>query len=241
MNRLAAALLLTGAASATAACPGARFTDPTERYPHCVLGDCIEYGGLSWTRDDEALTLALPTHRVFEDLAPRCADINQDGAPDLVVVESDANAGAALTVYTIGGGAGARRLTKLAATRPIGTRFRWLAPAGIADFNADGRPDIAYVDRPHLAKTLRFVTLLDDRLVEIASLPGVSNHRIGEPFISGGTRDCGEGPEVILADAAWRRILAISLTGSGPTTTDLGPNQGQAAFKAALACQALPR
>jgi hypothetical protein len=42
---------------------------------------------------------------------------------------------------------------------------------------------------------------------EIASAPGFSNHRIGENFVTGGLRDCGNGPELVLPDAAWRQTL----------------------------------
>jgi hypothetical protein len=43
----------------------------------------------------------------------------------------------------------------LAATPHIGSANRWLAPIGAADLDGDGRVEIAYVDRPHLARTLR--------------------------------------------------------------------------------------
>ena len=41
-----------------------------------------------------------------------------------------------------------------------------------------------------------------DRVVEIARQAGLTNHRIGEDFITSGLRDCGAGAEVVLANAA---------------------------------------
>jgi hypothetical protein len=43
----------------------------------------------------------------------------------------------------------------LASTPWIGQRFRWLAPVAAADLDGDGAMELAYVDRPHLARTLR--------------------------------------------------------------------------------------
>ena len=96
----------------------------------------------------------------------------------------------------------------IAATPYIGRSNRWLASIGIADFNGDGDIDIAYIDRPHLAKTLRVRTHKNGKLTEAANITGLSNHRIGDSFISGGIRTCGETPEMITADAAWKSIIS---------------------------------
>ena len=109
---------------------------------------------------------------------------------------------------------------RITATPAIGQAFRWLAPLGAADLDGDGRVEIAYVDRPHLAKTLR-IWRYDPTartLNEVAQAPGVSNHRIGWAHIPGGLRNCGTGPEMILADADWQSILALRLTKGGQIT-----------------------
>lgn len=107
-----------------------------------------------------------------------------------------------------------KRFEKLAATPYIGRPFRWLAPAGIADFDGDGVKDVAYVETPHIGGILRIWSFRDNQPREIASAPGYSNHRIGENFITGGVRDCGNGPELVLPDAGWSRTL-LSWYGGG--------------------------
>ncbi len=208
---LVMSLWLMGASPGTAAdiVTEARFTEPTTRYPHGVLGDSIEYGALELTvksadaeRRRRTLMIRLPEDRVFEDLSPRLVDINSDSTPEVVVVESHDQLGAQLAIYNARG-------EKIAATPHIGTRFRWLAPIGAADLDGDGYVEIAYIDRPHLAKTLRIWRFKGDGLTEIASLSELTNHRIGEDFITGGVRDCGNGPELIVASADWQEIVSV--------------------------------
>ncbi|MEX5726981.1 hypothetical protein Ga0609869_000334 [Rhodovulum iodosum] len=220
-----AALSAPGAAEITAA----QFAEPTTRYAHGVLGDAVEYGALRLeTRDGRSLLIRLPESRVFEDLAPRLADLDGDASPEVVVVESDAARGARLSVY---GEAGL-----IDATPFIGQPFRWLAPAGIADLDGDGATEIAYVDRPHLARVLRIWRYAGGRLTEIARADGLTNHRIGDDFISGGLRDCGDGPEILLATPDWSEIVAARLERGRIETRALGRPASERGFAAARAC-----
>ena len=226
---------------------GAEYAGPTRDYPHGVLGDDEEWSALSIEvrrqRGSEGslfqghLTLTYnidaPENMVFEDTAPRLWDITGDGSPEVVVVLSHQNYGAQLAVIGLVDG----ELSYIASTPTIGTRFRWLAPVGAADFDEDGHIEIAFVDRPHLARTLRVWRYTPNGFGEIATLPGVTNHRIGEDFISGGVRDCGDGPEMIVADAKWRSVQAVRLTNAGLSARPLkAPATGEG-FADALACR----
>ena len=231
MTRLRAALLGTLLATPLAAqeITTARFTEPTSRYGHAILGDDIEYGALEIEVAGQGVVRArLPKHHVFEDLAPRLWDVTGDGAPEVVVVETDMARGAALAVYGPMG--------KITETPHIGRSNRWLAPVGAADLDGDGTVEIAYVDRPHLAKILRVWRFRDGTLEPLAELEGFTNHRIGEKFISGGMRDCGEGPEMVLATADWRSLVAIRFDGAKFAVREIGPHEGPESFDAALAC-----
>lgn len=207
----------------------AEFTDPTRRYAHGVLGDDVEYGALVLYRAGGPITVRLPSSQVFEDLAPRLVDIDADVAPEVMVVISDAQKGAQLAIYDADG-------TKIAATPHIGTRFRWLAPIGAVDLDGDGHTEVAYIDRPHLAKTLRIWRFRDGALEAVGSTPGLTNHRIGEDFITSGIRDCGQGPEVVTANANWSRIMVSTLTDGQIQTRDIGAFDPVTRLGPALAC-----
>ncbi len=153
----------------------------TSRYAHAVLGDAIEAGCLVVEDDSGAFhLLELPESQVFEDLIPRIADVDGNGINDVVVVRSDASSGAALAIYTLNNNA----VEQLAATPPIGTAFRWLAPVGISDFNNDGRLDVAYVQTPHIGGILKVWSITNNGFELIAERRGFSNHGIGSSRVS---------------------------------------------------------
>ena len=215
----------------------AQYSEPTTRYGHDILGDAAEWGALQLTVDEcfdcatrliRTITIRLPANRVFEDTAPRLVDVDGDGMPEVMVVESDLTRGARLAIYDDGG--------LMAATPFIGTRNRWLAPLGAVDLDGDGLIEIAYIDRPHLAKTLRIWRFDDGTLTPVADQPGLTNHRIGENFISGGIRTCAGPPEIITANANWTRLIASTLSNGKIVTRDIGPFTGPASFTAGLTC-----
>lgn len=221
---------------ATSACAetivSAEYADPTDRYAHGILGDAIEWGALRLTTDVGPRTFQLPIDRVFEDTAPRLADLDGDGRPEVIVVETRASQGAQLAIYDETG--------KIASTPHIGRTNRWLAPIGAADLDGDGTMEVAYIDRPHLAKTLRVWRFVDGALIPVADLPGLTNHRIGETDIGGGIRDCGQGPEMITANANWSRVMATTLKDGQLRARDIGAHVDRSSFAAALACDLLP-
>lgn len=218
----------------------AEYTEPTTRYDHGVLGDDVEWGALALTIDKcwgcdgnnlTRVTIRLPETRVFEDIAPRIF-MDNEGATLVAVVESDLSLGARLAIYAPDG---------LYAAAPfIGRAHRWLAPVAVADLDGDGYIEIAYIDRPHLAQTLRVFRLIGDGakgvLEEVATAPGFTNHRIGWDFIPGGLRDCGDEPEMIIASGDWRDVMAVRFDGTALHSTRLGAYSGPESLTAALAC-----
>ena len=218
---------------ATSACAdtilSAEYAAPTDRYAHGILGDAIEWGELRLTTDSGTRVFTLPRDRVFEDVAPRLADLDGDGTPEVIVVETLNTAGAQLAVYDATG--------KIAATPHIGRTNRWLSPIGAGDLDGDGQIEIAYIDRPHLAKTLRVWRFSDGQLRHVADLGGLTNHRIGEADIGGGLRNCGQGPEMITASADWTQVMATVLRDGNLTTRAIGPHRDRSSFAAALACE----
>jgi hypothetical protein len=122
------------------------------------------------------------------------------------------------------------------ATPYIGQRHRWLAPLGGADLDGDGFVELAYVDRPHLAKVLRVWRYREGAFREVAAAEGLTNHRIGWDHIPGGIRECGQGPEMITADRDWGRVMASRLTGGRIETRALGGYSAEA-MASAMACR----
>lgn len=214
----------------------ASFAEPTDRYDHGALGDAIEWGALKIrvdmcigceTRMVRDYLIRLPETRVFEDVVPRIIDVG-DAVQLVMVVESDLSKGARLALYDEGG--------MVAATPFIGQRDRWLAPVGAADFDGDGNIEVAYIDRPHLAKTLRIWRYQDGALSEIASLPGLTNHRIGEADIGGGVQICAGVPQMVLASGDWARVMVVGFENGAFVARDAGPHLGRQSLNAALKC-----
>lgn len=231
------------AGPAVAGVISAEFTEPTARYGHGILGDEIEYGALLLRyrnnqsqpmKQDAVLrrgsvTIRLPLDHVFEDIAPRLVDIDGDGDFEVMVVETDVAKGAQLAIYDETG--------KIAATPHIGRTHRWLAPIGAADLDGDGHVEIAYIDRPHLARLLKIWRFKNGKLTLVAERGGLTNHQIGQDYISGGIRDCGKGVQMITTNADWSKIVASEFDGAKIRSTVIGKHKNHASFARALKCR----
>lgn len=223
------ALMLPGPGALAQALDGARYAEPTARYDHAILGDALEWGALILRPSGAGdIVIRLPQTRVFEDTAPRIVDLGA-GRQAALVVETDLRLGARIALYDGDG---------LVAAGPfIGQAHRWLAPLGAADLDGDGQLEIAYVDRPHLARILRVWRYVPGQIAlsEVAQGAGLTNHRIGWDYIAGGLRDCGAGAEMITADSAWSSIVSSRVTGAGIKSRRLGRYDADR-MTAAMAC-----
>lgn len=184
---------------------------PTDRYAHGVLGDAIEAAALKVEAvSGQILTFELPEDSVFEDIAPRLADLDGDGRDDeVIVVRSYADAGAAVAVFGIRDG----RLARIAESPAIGRPNRWLNPVGAADFDGDGRAEIAAVRTPHIGGILMIYRIVGDRLIEAGRQPGFSTHAIGSTVLGmAAVLDVdGNGiADIVLPDQTRRVLHAVS-------------------------------
>lgn len=187
--------------------------EPTTRYAHGVLGDAIEAGGLAAElADGRVLEIRLPADSVFEDRYPRLADLDGDGDDEILVVRSYLDRGAALAVIK----AEADGLRIVAETRALGRANRWLNPIGVADFDGDGRPELALVETPHIGGVLKLYRWRDGQLTAAISQPGVSNHGIGSRALGlSAILDAnGDGvPDLLLPDQSHLRLLVLTHAG----------------------------
>lgn len=207
----------------------ARLGSPTDRYDHDILGGIPRWTALAITalacgacRGGRATySFALPDDMVFEDIAPRLWDVTGDGRPEVVVVETALALGARLAVWGFDSDG---TITRLATTDFIGTPHRWLAPVAAGDLDGDGRIELAYVDRPHLARDLVIVRLAGPELREVARATGFTAHRIGDRSITAALRSCGGGrAELILPDATWSQLMALRLTSGRIEARQIAP------------------
>ncbi len=214
----------------------AHYVDPTTVYGHGALKGG-EYAALEVTLQSGTKLRLRHENAVFEDTAPRLYDLTGDGAPDLVTVVSDFQRGARIQLFRLHGEA----LQPFAATAPIGQAHRWLAIAGIADFNGDGLPEIAYIDRPHLAKTLKLISISVDGtttvLTPLAEAAGLTNHHFGAAEIEGGVRTCpGQLPVIVTADADWQQIVETRFRDGVLISTPVGEYTGAESYADYLSC-----
>ncbi|MCJ8332852.1 MAG: VCBS repeat-containing protein [Epibacterium sp.] len=217
----------------------AGYTRETDEYGHNVLGPLRDAKGLTiHVRRGGAQVVGqtcpvghwLSEGFVFEGVKPVLRDLTRDGLPEIITTVSSQAEGARVSVFD-------RHGNHIASTPPIGTRFRWLGLIGAEDFDGDGYMEIAYIDRPHLAKILRIWRFRNGAFEQVASMPGLTNHRIGEDFMTSGIRDCGQGPQIVTANANWSRIMVSTFDGDQIQTRDIGAFDPKLGLSAALACE----
>ena len=193
---------------------------PTTRYAHAALGSTVHAGSLhalvaTTSGQMREVVYRLPGHRVFEDRVPRLVDLDGDGRDEILLVEADAVRGAALVVLSV---PHEQQGWMVMARSPFaGAAFRWLNPVGVADFDGDGRPDIASVTTPHLGGVLTLYHFRPPQLVPYAQWRDVSNHRYGEleQQLAVIVAQPGKRPAIIVPTLQYGALQAVRWTGAG--------------------------
>jgi FG-GAP-like repeat len=191
---------------------------PTSRYPHKALGSPIHAATLHVkTASDQNVVYTLPFHRVFEDLTVRLHDIDGDGRDEMIVIESDALRGSAIVVLGLRllpakpGFKASATIIELARSAHTGGTFYWLNPVGVADFDGDGKLDIASVTTPHVGGVLTLYHYSPPKLEPFAKAMDTSNHRMGDPEqnLAVIVDLPGKRPTVILPDMSLKALHAL--------------------------------
>lgn len=185
--------------------------EPTLRYRHGVLGDNVEAEALKVRlRDGRTLTHTLPEDSVYEDLEPRIIDL--DGEEAVLVVRSYLDSGAAIAVYRIV----ENKIQPEGEAYPIGLSHRWLNPAGAADFDGDGRTEIAAVVTPHLSGVLTIYQLDGDVFRKDAARSGYSTHFIGSTVLAMSVvldANSDGVPDIVLPSLDRERLAVVTFAG----------------------------
>jgi hypothetical protein len=207
--------MLTAPASAIGDITAAWYSQPTSRYRHGALGDTIEGGALvAQTKDGLKATFKLPETEVFEDIAPRLADLDGDGISEIVTVLSSFSGGASVTIFGFSGGT----LMRKAAIPFLGTPNEWINIAGIERYLGMETPEIAVVVTPHKRGQLGFLKLVRGRLIVVTAQAGFSNHVFGssETRLSASADIDGNGAaELALPSLDRKKLTIMSLTRQG--------------------------
>lgn len=190
------------------------YSEGTGRYRHGALGDYVEGGALNaLARDGRRLSYRLGAIAVFEDLYPRIADLDGDGASEVVTIESSLVSGSSIAVFKASGTA----LERIAATPHIGQPNRWLNIAAIAPFAGGKTLEIAFVATPHVGGKLAFLRFAGGRLTLLAAESGYSNHVFGstELRLAAVLDADGDGrPELALPTQDRKTLRVVRLRGS---------------------------
>jgi hypothetical protein len=145
-------------------------TDPTDRYPHGVLGDRIEAGSVTIIDPTGTIRSVVPIDDVVEGTSPMWADLDGDGSTEVVVTASTADEGARLVAITADG-------SVLAEAHPVGRGFRWRHQIG--SFVDGAGPVLVAVKTPHIGGIAEFYRLDGDSLRLVATERGITSHVLG--------------------------------------------------------------
>ncbi|MBT8249938.1 MAG: hypothetical protein KJN81_06715, partial [Acidimicrobiia bacterium] len=186
-------------------------SDPTDVYPHGILGDDIEAATVTIIDSGVELTIDAPDGTVFEMIKPMWADIDDDGEHELLMTASNDSEGARLIAYESTG--------EIAATSdPIGRGSRWLNQLAVAPTGPLGETEIIEVRTPHIGGIVRWYQLTDGRFELQATASEYSTHRIRSRNVDQGiaidvTGD--ERPEILVPTQDQGRLVALTRTADG--------------------------
>ena len=187
-------------------------SQPTDQYPHGVLGDAIEATGFTFV--DISSTppmiheISIAAGEVIEGIAPIWSDLDGDELREVVVTQSNAQDGARIVAYNEDG-------SILASSSPIGQGFRWVHQLATGQFIPGGLLEIAAVRTPHIGGVVEIYQLVGDKLVVQAALRGYSSHQIGsrnlDSALAMDLNNDGQ-VEIVLPDQAQTSLAGIQYT-----------------------------
>ncbi len=190
----------------------------SDRYHHGVLGDAVEATGFAIVNvapPELVRRVDLPPPDVIEGLAPLWADLDGDGAPEIVVTVSSVSDGGRLVVYSQAG-------ERLAVGPGFGRGGRWRQPVAIAPFGLTGEIELAAVRTPHIGGVVEFWRLEGTELRPVAEVPGYTSHVLGSRNLDmaiGGDFDGDGQPELVLPSQDRTRLGAVRRTEEGTGAT----------------------
>lgn len=189
-------------------------SEPTEQYPHGVLGDDFEARSISLTSlypEFSSRTIEVQQPLVIEGRSAIWVDVDKDGEDEIVVTASEAQQGARLLLFSEDG-------ALLAESTPIGQGFRWQHQIAVGPFGPQGEIEIVSVRTPHIGGEVNYYRWEGDRLILVANIDGFSSHVIGSRNLDmaiAGDFDGDGAPEVLVPDLAMLNLAGLQRVASG--------------------------
>lgn len=151
-------------------------TEPTNRYNHGIAGDDLEASAivLVETEPEARVTQTIPIAEpdVIEGISAIWADIDNDGARDIIVTLSNSQTGARIVAYRENG-------TLLAESDAIGRGNRWRHQLSVAGFKPNKPQLLVDVRTPHIGGIVEFFQYNNGKLESVQEIRGFSTHSIG--------------------------------------------------------------
>ena len=191
-------------------------SEPTDRLDHGVLGDAIEAAAIEWVNacDETSGTIEIAEPDVIEGISPIIADVDDDGAPEIVVTLSNSSDGARLAAFELDG-------SVTGESEPIGRGNRWRNQLAAGPFGPDGQTEIVDIRTPHIGGTVQAFQLIDGSLELVAASDArYTTHEIGSRNLDMGIAidASADGQlDAVVATSDLSALVALTRTGDGWT------------------------
>lgn len=190
--------------------------DLSDQYDHAILGDRFEAKAFEvFNRcTGERTKTTVESQDVIEGISAMLADIDGDGALDVLVTISNAEDGSRLAAYKLDG-------TLIAESEPIGQGGRWRNQLAVAPVGPNGEVEIVDVRKPHATGEVEYLRLLEGSLVVVADEPGFTNHVIRTQNLDRGIIADADGDgqlDVIVLTRSLTEIAVITRVEGGVET-----------------------
>eukprot|EP00521_Asterionellopsis_glacialis_P013196 CAMPEP_0195300536 /NCGR_PEP_ID=MMETSP0707-20130614/27626_1 /TAXON_ID=33640 /ORGANISM="Asterionellopsis glacialis, Strain CCMP134" /LENGTH=530 /DNA_ID=CAMNT_0040363257 /DNA_START=9 /DNA_END=1602 /DNA_ORIENTATION=- len=195
----------------------AAYGGATDKYLHCVLGDCVEATKLLLFREgQDGLTLVVDTTieledgTVFEGMSPLFLEDDQT----IVTTVSSDDAGARLQTYDLEG--------NVVSTGPS-NRGYWRHQLFYNCFGPFGKPFLVDVLAPHVLMDLEFFDVSGPEMEVMASVSGYTSHTMGSRNLDAGVSGDLNGDsinEAVIPTDDGKGLVGIQIQQPSSTTSE---------------------
>jgi len=148
--------------------------EPSDRFPHSALGDSLEATSavVVTVGANEVETVYRSGDDVIESIAPLLADVDGDGASEVVLTVSNDREVWIVAASSAGGGV-------VAVSDPVDRLLGWRHLVAVGPLGPTGQTEIAEVLYPDARGSLRFLGFSGGELRVVATRTGYRSHEFG--------------------------------------------------------------